>query len=157
MSELPGPGSTLPVQRASEFKPRLTEGFAMCWESVPTRPFQLTLQQLLTSLMSLSRSSWGHSGMGEVGGTVKQVKVHQGVSNSGLRRTDTQPECVCTPHSICIPAHSSCPRLDSSVNKQIIPKQAASVCFLPCAASALCWPNIPLGFAAFPFALLTSH
>lgn len=43
------------------------------------------------------------------------------------------------------------------MNKQITPKQAGSVCFLPCAASALCWPNIPLGFAAFPLALLTFH
>lgn len=43
------------------------------------------------------------------------------------------------------------------MNKQMTPKQAGSVRFLPCAASALCWPNIPLGFAAFPLALLTFH
>lgn len=60
------------------------------------------------------------------------------------------------PTPLC-PRSSQSLSLDSFMNKQITPKQGASVCFLPCAASALCLPNIPLGFVAFPSALLTSR
>lgn len=60
----------------------------------PFLSFLAQLQQLLTSLMSPSCSSWGHSGMRKMGGTVKRVEVSQGVSNTELRRADAQPECV---------------------------------------------------------------
>lgn len=100
-------------------------------------PFQLTLQQPLVNLMSLSRSSWGHPGMRKM--VVRSNRVELGVPSLGSTGQTSQPKHrFPAPPLIFLPAHSSVPGWDSSVNEQITPRQTASVCSLPSAASALC-------------------
>lgn len=92
----------------------------------------------------------GDAGAGGTGGCAQRGRAGPGSLRAWATRG--RASSLRSPTFVRAPASA----LDWTVNKQTTRKQAASVCFLPGAASALCLPNIPWGFAAFALAFLTS-
>lgn len=96
-----------------------------------------------------SCSSWGHPGMRKMG-VQSSGRVEPGSLKLWALRADSGQSASLHSPPFLSPCSSS-----SQMGQANRSQQAASVCFLPLAALALCLPNIRWGFAAFALALLT--